>query len=69
MWKRLEDDKPKIGEEVIICTNNGVKHLLFVGEQKWRDLTECDTSRLGASFIIARHWAMRSLLRNSKEIK
>ena len=54
MWKRLEDDKPKLGTEVIACTNNGVKHLLYVGEQKWRDLTECDASSFGASFIT--HW-------------
>ena len=53
-WKRLKDEKPKYASEVIACTNNGVKHLLIVGEQKWRDLTEYDSSVFGASFIT--HW-------------
>lgn len=53
-WKKLKDEKPEYGSEVIACTNNGVKHLLFVGEPKWRDLTECDGSVFGATFIT--HW-------------
>ena len=54
MWKRLDDDKPDFGSEVIACTNNGVKHLLCVGEQKWRDLTEPDKINFGKSYIT--HW-------------
>ena len=48
-WKRLREVEPEYASEVIACTNNGVKHLLVVGEQKWRDLTECDG--FGATFI------------------
>ena len=54
IWKHLKDESPKYGSEVIACTNNGVKHLLIVGSQKWNDLTERKESVIGASFIT--HW-------------
>lgn len=53
-WKCLKDEPPEYGSEVIACTNNGVKHLLIVGSQKWRDLTKCDDSVFGVSCIT--HW-------------